>query len=310
MLITERDKRRCEFYIRYLRDTRRVDISFNQSWSAEQCCKVIDDVICNLELRESSEDRLIDRMQRACDEAILPISDFSWLMDDERRAFFAWCLIYECGSSLPRRRSTFVDDCTTDEEILLAVERRVKLKRASRDYVDFVGEVIPDNLKSYHNSIVRFFDALDFRYDDKVILLNDLKEKVTKGVSSFNPLEEIGKKNEAYTVNGYWDYLSRKRLVLPYLNPVTEKDKEMAMYAFFDMLDVNISAKKMILSKLKNALTQLKSRSKKSGLVQLTADISPESKSRLKKLARESAVNMGVILEKLINDEYNKRRSK
>ncbi len=180
--------------------------------------------------------------------------------------------------------------------------------RVCREYEDLVGRGVPSSSSECKAEFIYFFDCLNMEYKGKIRLINRIERDVLQCVSnSFDPLGWVNNGNESYSIEGAWRYMDKKGLVVPYMKPTSEKSKLSAMYVFFDMLDVNISAKEIIIKKIKAALTQSKHNKKKDGLVSLSTKISSDGRDKLKRLASDTSLSMGGVLDRLINDEFERR---
>lgn len=302
MAITEKDKRLCKVYINYINNNfRRVDIQFNKSWSAEECCVKINAAIDSRNSR--CQDNIISDIL-SCKDDFLHIEEFHWL-NNPRINCLAWCLIYEKGHYIKRvdlLGNIFTEG--SESEISESIVNQFKNKTPSDEYVSLIGDYIPNTLEFHRETIINFFDYLNIDLDGKIKFINELKNKSIDIASKSNPIELL-KKSKNYDIDETWNFLKNREFILPYIKPITDKEKEVAICAFFDMLNVSGLFKESLIKKIKTRLTKIKHDIKHENLCKLNMMISPESKEKLEKIANDIGISKKAVIEGLIKDRYD-----
>lgn len=301
LAISEKNKRLCKVYINYINNKfRRANIQFNKAWSAEECCVVINDFIDHT--RYKDKERVTSEILR-CKDNFLHIDEFQWL-NNFRVNCLVWCLIYEDGHH--NKRIDLLGGILTEgseSEISKDIANHLKRKKPSDDYINLIGDYIPDSSESYRETVINFLDYLDLDLDSKNRFINKLKNKSTSIISKSNHVESL-KKSKNYDTDETWNYLKSKGFILPYIKPITVHDKEVAIHAFFDMLNVSDLFKESLIKKIKTRLAKIKYDKKNESLCKLNMMISPESKEKLEKIAHNTGITMRGVIENLINDRF------
>lgn len=268
------------FYINFLREkglmghlTLRIRNDLNR------CISIINKQIEN----NKDPKALINEMESAYQERILPEYYFNWMKSD-RACYFSWGFIreiktkdYMIGHQFPHSTEFIYDDLDLDKN--------------------------PSSSEERYNLIITFFDLMTDTFENKKRILEAMKNKWNEIFSNPKPFNWL-KETDEQQCEWAWEYIKKHINTTRLIQPTNNKEKYLSIYCSFDLWQENEYRKKIFLININKAHSQRKFRDSIKNKKALNTFIDKKSKEKLEFLAKYKDRKINELIEHLINKEF------
>ncbi|WP_312805778.1 hypothetical protein [Atlantibacter hermannii] len=307
--VSERDIRRCHFYIRYLTDNK---MSVHSSgYNPDEVCESINKSLCNHLTSSVERARFIENMKLACDHSLVRIEEFKWLTINERAAYWLWSFFIS-----PKEITVHMPSASGSSNV----------PEISFPYsVTPPGSILPLSINASHQmrleSIIQYFDQwkLDRHMDAQLSakgfspakmksqIITQLKSRWSKIYSEKDPFGFIKDRTDE-NMSWAWRYIKNYPHSLfdhNKLAPVSKKETELALYCVWDTAPDDGIGKKYFMSEFKKAWSQKKFRDSNKGTRVLNTRLQKDVKEKLDFMARKYNRSIADMVSYLIEGAYH-----
>ncbi|WP_420286934.1 hypothetical protein [Enterobacter sp. BNK-9] len=277
--ISEKDIRKCRFYIRYLesrerRERSRIRIRTDFDWggnsgNVEEMCYWINKTIEYSFGKNESVKNFLERMEASCKDEILPPEEFSWFKNDKRICLWLW-------------------------------HQTIKYRYRH-------GDTFPDH-RGRFKAVVEYFDSMDETGNQKRESLNKLTGDWQREGNIPDPFSN----ENAETINYLWNYTAKLHSnINRFFSPITDDDRKICLTGFYDCILDTPEKKELFLRKIKSALSSHKHREKAGkGNINKKFLLSLENDKKLNAMITLTGVKRDDFMNRLIAEEYDRRAAK
>ncbi len=273
--VSEKDIRKCQYYVRYMESRERSGISSpeffdwqNKSGNMEEIRTWIDDEL-NYHFERDVRDikRFVSKMESSCKDEILPLAEFDWFKNDKRICLWLWHKIirysYRRGDAFPEHRGRF-------------------------------------------EALVEHFDSLNESGNQKKELLSNFRSDWQRNGNISDPF--INESEEA--INYLWDSAEKLHSnIIRYFSPITDDDRKICLTGFYDCVMDTPEKKELFLRKIKSALSSRKHRKKAGkGHINKKFLLSLENDKNLNDMIALAGAKRDDFMNRLIAEEYERRK--
>jgi hypothetical protein len=274
--VSEKDIRKCQFYVRYMESRERSGIRFpkrfdwrDKSGNIDEIHTWIDDEInYHFERDVRSIKIFVSKMESSCKDEILPVADFDWIKKDKRICLWLW---YKIVSHRNRRRDAF-----------------------------------PEHQGRF-DAIVDYFDVKELTGNRKREVLNECKSDWQRKNNTPDPF--IDKNTE--TIKYLWNYAEKpKDNITRYFLPMTDDDKKICLTGFYDCILETPEGKELFLRRINTALSSHKHREKAGkGNINKKFLLSLDNDKKLNDMIAFVNMKRDDFMNRLIAEEYERRKN-
>ncbi|MDR0805368.1 MAG: hypothetical protein LBN41_01280 [Enterobacteriaceae bacterium] len=309
--VYEQDLRRCLFYLNYLND-KKIKV-FCESNAPASICDSINEKIFSLIKEPSERVKFIKEMKSECDNSLVKLESFKWLIDNERAAYWFWFLFIE-----PKQIVVNIPSSSSPLTIPYIFTPPRSIRYLSVD----------SSHQTRINAIINYFEqwSVDNIIDSKLFaqgistaiiktqIINQLKIRWSDIFTQKDPFGFIKIRNDE-SLSWAWQYMKKYKYNLfnfMDIAPVSKKDYELALYCAWDTAydqDGGIG-KRYFLSELKKAWGQKKFRDNSKGTRVVNTRIPEHVKRKLDFLVDERKTSIADMISQLIEQEYNNHSKK
>ncbi|WP_338534333.1 hypothetical protein ACEPWQ_02930 [Leclercia adecarboxylata] len=275
--VSEKDVRKCQFYVRYIEQVNNVKIKiktgFNwndKSGNVDETCYWINNVL-NSSFRgdERDIDEFVKRMESFCKDEILPLTEFDWIKNNKRICLWLWHQTirysYRRGDAFPEHRGRF-------------------------------------------EALVEYFDSLNESGNRKRELLNNFRGDWQRKRNTFDPFVS----ESADVINYLWRYsIKLHDNITRHFSPISDEDRKICLTGFYDCILDTPEKKELFLRKIKSALSSHKHR-KKAGKGNINKNflLSLNNNEKLNEMIMFAGIKRDDFMNRLIAEEYERHKSK
>ncbi|MBJ9260145.1 hypothetical protein I5495_22695 [Citrobacter amalonaticus] len=306
-LITSRDLRACVFYAGWLNAFKRINTTNVPRQDAQSCRQALNQLINQFIPDKNEQTRLMSEMETGREENILPPEDFDWLRQSERATFWLWAYIYkvsdytlginppenaEYGTNWYHRMNLSSSPTSHQERInlIMAFFDRILIFTPP---VNHLKKTVMERLKDQWKVIYRKPLPLKWLPDEEGIVL-----------WAWDNMQKV-QKDKIHDLTGLLSNFSSPGLTT-WFTPLSHSERHLALRAALDLWDDSQDTKRLFLLNLNKAWNQQKLRQSRTDKKALNTYLKNETKTRLDFMAERSGVRISDMLEKLINDHYQK----
>ena len=227
--VSEKDIRKCRFYVRYMenRERSRIRVSTNFDWENNsgnvwETNKWINNELDSYFRRRDVKyiNDFVDEMEALCKDEILPLEEFNWFRHDKRICLWLW--------------------------------------RESSAYRGWRDHAFPDH-RGRFEALVEYFDVKGLGGNKKRELLDDYKDDWQRKGNTEDPFS----KENSETINYLWNYTVKLHgNINRYFSPISDDDRKICLTGFYDCILDTPEKKELFLRKMKSALSSHKHREK------------------------------------------------
>ncbi|EHR8826113.1 MULTISPECIES: hypothetical protein [Enterobacter] len=306
--VSERDIRRCHFYIRHMADNKIPVHSFD--YNPDEVCESINQSLRNHLASSVERARFIENMKIKCDYSLVRIEDFKWLDVDERAAYWFWSFFLS-----PREMTVHMPSASSSSNV----------PDISFPYpVTPPGSILPLSINTSHksrvDSIVQYFDQwkLDRHVDAQLFsqgfspakmksqIIIQLKSRWSEIYSEKDPFGFIKDRSDE-NMSWAWRYIKNYPHPLfdhKSLAPASKKETELALYCVWDTAPDDGIAKKYFMSEFKKAWSQKKFRDSSKDTRVLNTRLPKDVKEKLDFMSRKYNKSIADMVSYLIEGAY------
>lgn len=307
--ISERDMRRCHFYIRHLREKRIIVDS--EGYSSDEVCRSINKAL-SYYLKSSVERAdFISNMKKICDYSLVRIKEFHWLYKSKRATYWFWHFFLK-----PEVMTVNIPSAASS----------VNTPELTMPYpVTPPGSIAPLSVNSSHQmrleAIVQYFDQwiIDRYIDAQVFaqgftpakiksqIIIQLKERWSEIYNQKDPFGFIKDRTDE-NIAWAWRYIKNYPHALfehRNLTPVSKEETELAMYGVWDTAPDDGIGKKYFMSEFKKAWSQKKFRDNSKNTSVLNTRLPKNVKEKLDFMAAKYNKSIAEMVSYLIEGAYN-----
>tara|TARA_R110000772_G_scaffold111529_1_gene215368 strand:- start:124 stop:1020 length:897 start_codon:yes stop_codon:yes gene_type:complete len=290
--IEDKNLRNVECYLRYLKrcgyERHNTVVS-----SAQNGCDVINKMLDTFNDRHKKQTLIIE-MKKQPDLQLLPLSEFSWLKENERVCNLVWVTIRDTHSS--------IKDWVAP----------------GFDYRSLELQFNPKSTIERFNEIIKFFDR-GCREGDPVawgrnVMMCLLRK--CRGIlnESKKPFSWLKRKNEvqiSWAHNYFYkekdvSFKSNNRPKRVFQSPISIDEKYLGLYAAFDSWEIQVDSKTLFLHNFNIAWHQKKHRDIREGKKVCNVILDEDVKNKLDSLAKMKGLKLNETIAFLIEQEYQK----
>lgn len=201
--VSEKDIRKCRFYVRYMenRERSRIRVSTNFDWENNSGNVWETNTWINNELDSYFRRRdvkyindFVDEMEALCKDEILPLEEFNWFRHDKRICLWLW--------------------------------------RESSAYRGWRDHAFPDH-RGRFEALVEYFDVKGLGGNKKRELLDDYKDDWQRKGNTEDPFS----KENSETINYLWNYTVKLHgNINRYFSPISDDDRKICLTGFYDCI--------------------------------------------------------------------------
>lgn len=273
--VSEKDIRKCRFYVRYMenRERSRIRVSTNFDWENNSGNVWETNTWINNELDSYFRRRdvkyindFVDEMEALCKDEILPLEEFNWFRHDKRICLWLW--------------------------------------RESSAYRGWRDHAFPDH-RGRFEVLVEYFDVKGLGGNKKRELLDDYKDDWQRKGNTEDPFS----KENSETINYLWNYTVKLHgNINRYFSPISDDDRKICLTGFYDCILDTPEKKELFLRKMKSALSSHKHREKAGkGNINKKFLLSLENDKKLNDMIAISGMKRDDFMNRLIASEYERR---
>ncbi len=273
--VSEKDIRKCRFYVRYMenRERSRIRVSTNFDWENNSGNVWETNTWINNELDSYFRRRdvkyindFVDEMEALCKDEILPLEEFNWFRHDKRICLWLW--------------------------------------RESSAYRGWRDHAFPDH-RGRFEALVEYFDVKGLGGNKKRELLDDYKDDWQRKGNTEDPFS----KENSETINYLWNYTVKLHgNINRYFSPISDDDRKICLTGFYDCILDTPEKKELFLRKMKSALSSHKHREKAGkGNINKKFLLSLENDKKLNDMIAISGMKRDDFMNRLIASEYERR---
>ncbi|WP_460645947.1 hypothetical protein [Leclercia adecarboxylata] len=274
--VSERDVRKCQFYVRYMERKARTEIRLlhdfewlDKSGNVEEMCYWINKEL-GYYFRKDEKDieGFVTRMTAACNDEILPLVEFDWVKHDSRICLWLWHQIirysYRRGDAFPEHRGRF-------------------------------------------EALVEHFDSLNESGNQKRKLLNKFRGDWQRKGNTPDPF--VSESTEV--INYLWRYSIKLHAnITRNFSPISDGDRKICLTGFYDCILDTPEKKELFLRKIKSALSSYKHRIKAGkGNINKKFLLSLKNNEKLDEMIMHAGIKRDDFINRLIAEEYERRKS-
>lgn len=305
--IKTRDSRICNFCLDWLGINKNIRTNGVNRQDADSCHQVANQLINQHYPDKEQQDRLLEEINTACDENILPADRFDWLERDERAAFWLWGYLYTVGDLTlgisSSRDARYYQNWYQFLQLNKSPTSHRERMQLLFNFFDWI--IIPAPPVNHLKSQVmdRLKDQWKNIYSKPVPLkwLPDEEEAVLWAWNSLKSLQE-----ERNVPTGGLSFMLSSPGLSIWFTPLSHSERNLALRAAIDLWDDAPDTKRLFLLNLNKAWNQQKLRQSRTDKKALNTYLKNETKTRLDFMAERSGVRISDMLENLINDHYRK----
>ncbi|WP_426596281.1 hypothetical protein [Pectobacterium brasiliense] len=307
-VIKSRDLRVCRFYANWLQANNIINTSSVSRQNGESCRQALNHIISQYFPDKEKQFHLLSDMDIACEENILSLDDFDWLSQDERATFWLWAYLCKAG------------------DYQLGINPPENAELGKNWYQRLNLSFSPVSHQERMNIIVMFFDMIMIRTPPvnhlKKQIMENLKERWKMIYRRPLPLKWLPDEEEA--VQWAWNNLYKiqqeqhgvlsglSALTFPsglttWFTPLNHSERHLALRAALDLWDDSPDTKRLFFLNLNKAWNQQKLRQSRTDKKALNTYLKNETKEKLDFMATQSDLRISDMLEKLINEHYQKK---
>ncbi|WP_312655439.1 hypothetical protein [Kluyvera ascorbata] len=273
--VSEKDIRKCRFYVRYMenRERSRIRVSTNFDWENNsgnvwETNKWINNELDSYFRRRDVKyiNDFVDEMEALCKDEILPLEEFNWFRHDKRICLWLW--------------------------------------RESSAYRGWRDHAFPDH-RGRFEALVEYFDVKGLGGNKKRELLDDYKDDWQRKGNTEDPFS----KENSETINYLWNYTVKLHSnINRYFSPISDDDRKICLTGFYDCILDTPEKKELFLRKMKSALSSHKHREKAGkGNINKKFLLSLENDKKLNDMIAISGMKRDDFMNRLIASEYERR---
>lgn len=270
--ISEKNIRKCQFYVRYMEKEISPRIStrdefdlISKSENTDKICQWVNTALDDyFHENEINIDRFVTRMKSACKDELLPEEDFEW-MANPRICLWAW--YHEVG------------------------------------YRHWRNETFP-NHRGRFKALTEYFDEMDRSGRRKKEILDELKRDWQRKGDIPDPFA----KDDDNEIIHRWDYAAKEpHNITRYFSPMDTEDKKICLTGFYDVILDTPEKQELFKIKINSALSSQKTRDKK-GRENINKKfyISHENNKKLGAMLKQSTFNQDALINRLIAEEFDR----
>lgn len=274
--VSERDVRKCQFYVRYMERKSRTEISIShefewldKSGNVEEMCYWVNKELSHYFRKDGRDiNDFVSRMQAACNDEILPLVEFDWIKNDRRICLWLWHQTirysYRHGDAFPEHRGRF-------------------------------------------NALVNHFDSLNESGNRKKQLLNISRSNWQRNGDISDPFIS----ENAETINYLWSYSVKSYdNITRHFSPISDEDRKICLTGFYDCILDTPEKKELFLRKIKSALSSHKHRIK-AGKNNINKKflLSIKNNKKLDEMIMLAGIKRDDFMNRLIAEEYERRKN-
>lgn len=300
----------CCFYLDWLMINKNIQPRGVNYQDGDSCRHAVNQLINQYYSDKARQTRLLEEMDAACDENVLPQSGFDWLNKDERAAFWLWAYI-----------------CKTPD-YKIGMLPSVDAEAGKNGYQSLQLSYSPADHQERISLIFNFFDEIIIPTPPvnhlKKQALERLKDKWKAICSKPLPLKWLPDEEEA--VLWAWNNLQKLQLekspvsnsygfdfsapgLTTWFIPLSHTERCLALRAALDLWDNAPDTKRLFLLNLNKAWNQQKLRQSRTDKKALNTYLKNDTKMKLDELAAHYGIRISDVLEKLINAHHRETLS-
>lgn len=274
--ISEKDVRKCQFYVRYMeRNTHtKIKIYNDFNWSDksgnmdEICCWINKVLNSSFRRNEQEINEFVKKMESFCKDEILPLAEFDWIKNDKRICLWLW-----------------------HQEI---------------DFRQRRGDTFPEH-RGRFNALVEHFDSLNESGDRKRELLSKLMGYWQRNGNTPDPFVS----ESAEIIHYLWSYAVKLHdNITRHFLPISDEDRRICLTGFYDCILDTPEKKELFLRKIKSALSSHKHREKAGkGNINKKFLLSLENDKKLNDMISFVNIKRDDFMNRLIAEEYERRKN-
>lgn len=274
--VSEKDIRKCQFYVRYMERKARTEISLlhefewqDNSGNVEEMCYWINKELSKYFRKDAKDiEGFVTRMAAACNDEILPLVKFDWIKNDSRICLWLW-----------------------HQNISYSYRR---------------GDVFPEH-RGRFEALVEHFDSLNESGNRKRELLDKFRGDWQRDGNTFDPFFS----ESAEVINYLWGYsIKLHDNITRYFSPISDEDRKICLTGFYDCILDTPEKKELFLRKIKSALSSHKHREKAGkGNINKNFLLSMNNNEKLNEMIMLAGIKRDDFMNRLIADEYERRNT-
>ncbi|MBJ8415310.1 hypothetical protein [Citrobacter cronae] len=309
--VSERDIRRCHFYIRYMSEPDKNIPVHLEGHALDDVCGAINKSLRSYLTSSVERARFIADMKLACDCSLVRIEEFKWLAINERATYWLWSLFLS-----PKEMIVHMPSASGSSNV----------PEISFPYpVTPPGSILPLSSNASHktrlDSVIQYFDQwqLNSSYMDaklfsqgfspakiKSQIIVQLKTRWSEIYSEKDPFGFIKDRTEE-NMSWAWRYIKNyPHPLFDYknLSPVSKKETELALYCVWDTAPDDGIGKKYFMSEFKKAWSQKKFRDSSKDTRVLNTRLPKDIKEKLDLMASKYNKSIADMVSYLIEGAY------
>ncbi|KAB8305896.1 hypothetical protein EH228_19030 [Erwinia endophytica] len=274
--VSEKDVRKCQFYVRYMERKARTEISLlhefewqDNSGNVEEMCYWINKELSQYFRKDAKDiEGFVTRMAAACNDEILPLVKFDWIKNDSRICLWLW-----------------------HQKISYSYRR---------------GDVFPEH-RGRFEALVEYFDYLNESGNRKRELLDKFRGDWQRKGNTSDPFVS----ESAEVINYLWRYsIKLHDNITRNFSPISDEDRKICLTGFYDCILDTPEKKELFLRKIKSALSSHKHREKAGkGNINKNFLLSMNNNEKLNEMIMLAGIKRDDFMNRLIADEYERRNT-
>lgn len=275
--VSEKDVRKCQFYVRYIEQINNAKIKikteFNwndNSGNVDEMCYWINKELSHYFGKNAKDiEGFVTRMAATCNDEILPLVKFDWIKNDSRICLWLW-----------------------HQNISYSYRR---------------GDVFPEH-RGRFEALVEYFDSLNESGNRKRELLNNFRGDWQRKGNTSDPFFS----ESAEVINYLWRYsIKLHDNITRNFSPISDEDRKICLTGFYDCILDTPEKKELFLRKIKSALSSHKNREKTGkGNINKNFLLSLNNNEKLNEMIMLAGIKRDDFMNRLITEEYERRKSK